>query len=117
MHQAIGWPIEYAAAAALLLQAWKLAEGCHRPVWDFAVEISELFRLGMSGADLRWLICQGFLDHSAESSDGCFDNRRFQPTGKLRFGQDTCFVLTPIGRQAADALVGDAVAKISPAKW
>src|SRR4051812_38162161 len=75
------WPREYAAAALLLLQAAELAEAAGRSPWDFAVELEDLRRSGLSRADLRWLICRGWLDHAAEISAAGHRERVFQPTG------------------------------------
>jgi hypothetical protein len=95
------WPRELASAAVLLLRAVELADSVHRSPWDFAVEIDELRRFGLSRADLRWLVCQGFVEHAAELSAAPSRERTFATTGTLTFHRRTCFVLTDLGRSAA----------------
>ena len=95
------WPRELAAAAVLLLRASELAESLERSSWDFAVELAELRRIGLSNADLRWLICLGFVDHAAELAPAASHERIFTTTGTLTFHRRTCFVLTDLGRSAA----------------
>lgn len=94
------WPSEFGTARALLAKAALLAKSLDRPEWDFAVEIEELLSLGLSRADLRWLVCQGFLDHAAELAAELRGSRRFQRTGELFFGRRTCFILTALGQAA-----------------
>jgi len=103
------WPREFAAAAVMLLRAVELADSVQRSPWDFAVEIDELRRLGLSRADLRWLVCQGFVDHAAELSAAHSHDRTFRTTGKLTFHQRSCFILTAAGRQAAVQLLSTTV--------
>ncbi len=95
------WPPEYAAAALLLLKAWDFAQHERRSAWDFAVELDELVRLGLSRADLRRLICRGLLDHAEELSSGANSERHFQTTGRLTLSRYSCFILTPSGQAAA----------------
>jgi hypothetical protein len=94
------WPNELAAAAALLSKAAGFAETLQRSRWDFAVEINELIALGLSRADLRWLVCHGLLDHAVELIESS-DDRKFQRRGKLTFADGTCFVLTAQGHSAS----------------
>jgi hypothetical protein len=95
-----GWPREYAAAALMLLKAADFAESEGKSAWDFAVELEDLQKLGLSKADLRWLVCRGWVDHAAEISAGGASERVFRPTGRLTFRQSSCFVLTGSGRAA-----------------
>jgi len=101
------WPEEFAAGAALLVKAAKYAEALHCSPWDFATEIGELPALGVSRANLRWLVCQGFLEHAEEIISQPLSDRTFQASGRLAFCIGTCFVLTPIGLSAACLLISD----------
>ncbi len=107
------WPSEYAAAALLLLKAADFAESERRRNWDFAVEIEDLQRLGLSRADLRWLVCRGWLEHAADVSAASGGERVFRSTGRLTFHDDSCFVLTAAGRAAANQLTST---KLPPAR-
>ena len=51
------------AALSLLVQASAYAHDVGRGIWDFAVEINELRRIGLTVNDLRWLVCAGFIHH------------------------------------------------------
>jgi len=101
------WPEEFAAGAALLVKAAKYAEALQCSPWEFAVEIGELPALGLSRADLRWLVWQGFLEHAEEISSQPLSDRTFQASGRLAFCIETCFVLTPSGLSAACFLISD----------
>jgi hypothetical protein len=99
-HPECVWPAELAAAAVLLRRADEFAESLRRSPWDFAVELAELRQLGLSRADLRWLVCQGLVDHARELTRSRSQERTFQVTGKLTFAGRTCFILTPAGRSS-----------------
>jgi hypothetical protein len=94
------WPNEFMAAGTLLAKAHTLSESLRRSQWDFAVEISELSKLGLTRTDLRWLVCKGFIDHADEVSLISTGARQFQATAKLKFTGDSCFILTALGRTA-----------------
>jgi hypothetical protein len=94
------WPSNYATAGLILLKALDFARSLRCSSWDFAVEIWELRRSGLVNADLRWLICRGWLDHAAEVPGGN-SVRIFRPTGRLSLHSNSCFVLTPSGQAAA----------------
>jgi hypothetical protein len=94
-----GHPIPLAMAA--LLKAYRYAQSVHQELWEFAVEVQELRRLGLSRSDLRWLICKGYVEHARETTPLSADVRDFQATGKLNITNRTCFVLTDAGLQFA----------------
>jgi hypothetical protein len=82
------------AALTILQEAHDYACKLGRSVWDFAVEICHLRAAGLSSSDLRWLICQGLVEHGAEVTREGEDHRTFCRTGTLSFTRTTCFVLT-----------------------
>jgi hypothetical protein len=110
MNDKQNWPPEFAAAKALLIRAAEFAKSLERPEWDFAVEIHDLISHGLTRADLRWLVCQGFIVHAAELPTDAEGARRFQRNGELTFEQSTCFVITIAGTDAgfANSLGSDA---------
>jgi len=84
-----------------LLEAFEYAFELRRSVWDFAVEISVLRRAGLTRSDLRWLVCQGIVEHGAEGTGADEKRRTFHRTGTLTFRKQTCFVLTEAGAELA----------------
>src|SRR5262245_53891093 len=95
------WPKDFAVAQELLLKAAEYAELVRCPHWQFAVEIGDLRELGLSRADLRYLVAVGLLEHANEVLPAPDGDRRFQSLGKLTFSNRTCFILTAAGRAAA----------------
>lgn len=69
--------------------------------WEFAVEIHELRRLGLTDNDLRLLVRLRYVEHASETTSRCSNNRTFRPTGKSCFTSRTCFVLTALGAAKA----------------
>jgi len=67
-----------------------------RNPWDFAITIAELRRTGVSENDLRWLVCQGYIEHAKEipSTSG---ERAFDQRVSLRFSKSSAFVITDTG--------------------
>ena len=96
-----------------LLRARECARACQRPIWDFAVEISELRAAGLTITDLRCLACQGYMQHAAERTRPGMDARVFGRPGTLTFSRKTCFVLTGEGAAVAAALLPRAAAEQS----
>jgi hypothetical protein len=89
---------------ARLLQGWRYATALQRKPWDFAVELDSLLDTGCSSSDLRWLACQGYIDHAAETTRPHAKSRTFQSEGVLTFGKQSCFVLTQAGLELVDRL-------------
>ena len=92
-------------ALLLLIEAAEYAEKTTASPWEFAVEISQLRRLGLFENDLRFLVRMRFVDHASEVTRAGNCSREFQPTGDLYFTSRTCFVLTPRGFAKAAMIV------------
>jgi hypothetical protein len=86
-----------AAALRRLRQALNYARDLGQDPWDFAVEIQDLFREGLSHNDFRWLLCKGYILHAAEVTEPCDKRRSFRPSGSSTFGERSCFVMTEEG--------------------
>lgn len=84
-----------------LLEASEYATDTDSDVWDFAISIRQLIRLGASETEMRWLVCKGFIEQGIEVTIEGDDGREFRPAGNLTFSRRTCFVLTPAGVNAA----------------
>lgn len=82
-----------------LLDAYCYATDVARDPWQFALELKILQNGGLSVNELRWLISKGFVEHACEMDGLQKPARKFRkscPDG-LRFGAESCFVLTPLG--------------------
>lgn len=91
------------AGLALLLEAFDLTRdaGCHP--WDLAVELSVLLAAGCSINLLRWLMSKGFLEHAIEFAPLDHDRRFIRKVNWLKFGETSCFILSPAGAGYARA--------------
>lgn len=82
-----------------LLEARQAAETLKLNVWTMAVEMSSLLALGCTTTQLRLLVGIGHLEHAEDVTDLFSAARSFQPENPMRFGPQTCFVLTDCGVQ------------------
>lgn len=77
-----------------------------RDPWEFAVEWSELQRLGLTCNDVRWLIHQGLVEHASEITGMEDSHRRFVPCSSLALSGRCCLIVTDAGirflRRAAE---------------
>ncbi len=85
----------------LLLQAYDYAEDTRSDYWDFAVEISDLRRHGMTLTDCRWFIRKGWAQQARELSPRQGEPRRFQKDLGLTLRRCSCLVLLPAGEALA----------------
>jgi hypothetical protein len=85
----------------LLLEAAKSAQELQRDVWDFAVEIHNLRSAGLTHTDLRWLVCNGYVEQAIEDTRPQAAQRTFRPARNLMLCKRSCFVLTPAGAALA----------------
>lgn len=85
------------AALSHLRDAAAFALDVGSDIWEFAVEISVLRRLGLTRSECRWLIAKGLVTHARESSSLDGERRVFRQCVNLSFPRRTCFVITPAG--------------------
>ncbi|MFV1963866.1 MAG: hypothetical protein ACC628_00475 [Pirellulaceae bacterium] len=88
-----------------LLQSWQLAKEVDRDIWEFAVEKSSLNDVGVSNSDLRWMICQGLVEHAYEVKEHAGRSRQFRTGVELCLEDRSCFVLTSEGQRLAQEVV------------
>lgn len=81
-------------ALRLLFRAYQFALDARANPWEFAVEIEEFQRMGVTKSDLRWLILKGLAVHAREVADPDYRNRNFCRFGKHSLPAGTCFVLS-----------------------
>ena len=109
--QAAGAPVPQGRTALeRLFEAYQCAKELKRTVWDFAVEIEELQRIGCTNSEFRWLVCRGFAAHGLEIPSKDRMHRAFEQHGGLAFGERTCFTLTEAGVPIARSLASRSLA-------
>jgi hypothetical protein len=93
----------------LLLQARQYAAQFGGDPWEFAIELEELRREGMTVNDLRWLLLSNYVEHALEMTpegDQPEHTRQFIQSGRS-LSPRSCFLLTDRGMSfAAEALNG-----------
>jgi hypothetical protein len=108
-------PQPFIRAAALLLEAHRLALDLGCDPWEFAVEIGELRATGLTNNALRWLLHKGYVRHAAEVYDQGIQGRTFRSADGLCFDAAICFMLTEAGLSFAEARVVSSSAR--PAEY
>lgn len=83
-----------------LAQALTYSQCCDECRWQFAVEIDQLQRLGLTNSDLRVLCANDMLQHGHETTGDDSASREFTAHGSRRFTSRSCFVLTDEGCEA-----------------
>jgi hypothetical protein len=81
----------------LLRDAWERARELKQDPWAFAVDIRQLREEGLTNTDLRWLVCNGYVEHALEGISAGTGRRSFLKLASLTLPQRTCFVLTARG--------------------
>jgi hypothetical protein len=105
---------ELVAGLRLLLTADLCAVDTGEDRWFFAVEIDQLRDAGVVEPWLRWLVVKSLVVHRAETTLFGQADRTFRDIGRLRFCPESCFVLTPEGRQFARELCANGAAVAAP---
>lgn len=93
------------AALAVLQEGFRYAQELKVSRWEFATEIAALRPLGLTNADLRWLVARGLIEHGLEVTLESDSQRSFQRPGQLMFSKRTCLVLSPAGAELAAGVV------------
>ena len=98
----------------LLLTADLCAVDTGEDSWSFAVEIDQLREAGVLDPWLRWLVVKALVLHRAETTLFGQAGRTFRDIGRLRFCPESCFILTPQGRQFARDLCANGSCASTP---
>jgi hypothetical protein len=77
--------------------AFQYAQDAEVDVWELAVGIKDLRKLGMTTSDLQWLVAKGYAKHAEETTEYGDEFRSFRPGHGLTFIKSTDFVLTCSG--------------------
>ena len=91
-----------------LVKAKCLSHDAGCDLWDFAVGIVALRRLGLTESDLRWLLHKSYIEHAYETTNVSDSRRLFDPVFTSCFKRRSCFTLTASGYEYAKALQGKA---------
>ena len=70
---------------ALLWRAYMYAQDARVDLWDFALEIDNLYETGLTISDLRWLVAKGLVEHGRETSVYGDSHRSFHPSEGFNF--------------------------------
>ena len=81
-------------ALRMLLRAYRFAQAARVNPWQFAVEIEELHRMGVSNSDLRCLCMAGWVLHAEEFTKPRDPDRRFNSGSRHSLSSGTCFILS-----------------------
>jgi hypothetical protein len=85
------------AALEQLSEARRGAESLQLDVWAFAVEIAGLLGVGCTMTHLRLLVGAGYVEHAEDVTRPSDQTRSFRSENPMKFGPQTCFVLTEAG--------------------
>jgi hypothetical protein len=89
----------------LLLDGAECAEDVGVDIWQFAIESSRLYQVGVTVNECRWLVAKRLLKHGTETTTDLADQRTFQSMTNLAFPSGTCFVLTDEGVAIARTII------------
>jgi hypothetical protein len=86
---------EVQEALRLLQTSNAYAEDVGQDVWQFASDISQLRKLGLSDSAMRWLLCRGEILHADETTMLGDSRRTFRSLGIFTLTPTTCFIAKP----------------------
>lgn len=89
----------YKVVMQTLFGSFVTALECNRNPWDFAVELSELSKLGASKHLLRVMVCDGVIEHRREITQPGLPARMFEPEKDVVLTDRSCFVISEKGRR------------------
>jgi hypothetical protein len=92
-------------ALLCLLEAHRNAIRLNCNAWQFALELHNFERQGITSTVLRCLVQQGLAAHGKEKTRLDAPHRTVRCVRNLHFTEQSCFVLTRTGAGLADALI------------
>jgi hypothetical protein len=81
----------------LLGHAYVYSQDTKQDLWQFALEIDELKRHGLTNNEFRWMLARNLVKHAQEITPSGAGDRKFRPLESHLFPSGTCFVPTEIG--------------------
>jgi hypothetical protein len=100
-----------------LLLAYQGSTHSGLDLWQFAVERERLHALGLSNADLRWLMNRGYVKHACETTQLESRCRTFRPCASLALYLRSAFVLDQPGVELARSLLLDLLPEAKAPAW
>jgi hypothetical protein len=97
----------------MLYEAAIYAADVDRSRWDFGLELDFLTDAGLSPSDLRWLMCNGYVEHAKEVKSNDSRSRKFD-SNSHSFTRTSCFVLTDAGHSLVHQLLSGNVEEACP---
>lgn len=94
-------------AFRMLLDAFDTTAKCRRDAWEFAIEVRRLRAVGVTAADLRWLIDRNYVQGVVEKSNAADRQRVFGKRSEQSLSNKGRLVLTKAGFRAARILIAD----------
>jgi hypothetical protein len=91
-------------ALTTLIDARADAKDLSADQWEFALTLDALYRVGVTEADLRWLISYGLVEQALEKTPPDAAKRDFLPIAGRLISDHSCFVLTQAGCVLAEQL-------------
>ncbi len=93
------------AGIRLLLEAAEFAADSALEPWEFAIEVHALNQAGLSNNDLRWLICNKFLDLGLERIAAGKRRRHIIRISNQSLPTNACVILTKSGLATLSGLL------------
>ena len=112
----VGEALENSSQAVLdsfvrLYKASMFAIECNRSQWEFAIEIKQLQRTGITSEEIRWLIGKNLVDQAEEITSLGESSRSFQSPGGFMLSERSCLVLTDLGIKVAEQTIDSILSK------
>jgi hypothetical protein len=95
---------ELASGMVLLQDAREGARAVQEDAWQFAVELEQFQRAGVSHTALRWMLRQGYIEQRREQPARGGPRRSFAPCSPLEFVAASCFVVTARGLEFVEGM-------------
>jgi hypothetical protein len=80
------------SALELLRRSNAYAEDVGQDIWQFATEINELRKIGLTDSAMRWMLCRGDVLHADEVTKLGDSRRSFRMLGIFTLTPTTCFI-------------------------
>jgi len=91
------WQYHLCDGLEKLAQAYRYAYDTDSSIWDFAVELETLIKIGLNYNDLRWLLLKDYIEHALERTSRNHQHREYESACDSRFHENSCFVLSDLG--------------------
>jgi hypothetical protein len=108
-------PVAALHGLRLLAQAQDYARRCGQDAREFALEIGQLWRAGLTNSEVRLLVFEGLIEHVRDGTRPGAARRALRHVANVRLDELGCVVLTGAGAALAGALEGLATSPLGMA--